>query len=93
MERAGYGRLDPYYLARPDIGSMWLGYVPPGTTSMEFVATHTPGVVLEPQMLSDADRAYGGDGFTVIQLKRFIDSQPYEVVTLGEMRAVLKAIS
>ena len=93
MEGAGYGALQPYYLARPDIGSMWLGYVPPGTTSMEFVATHTPGSVLEPQELSDTDRAYGGDGFRVSQLKKFIRSEPYEVVTLGEMRAVLTAIT
>ena len=92
MRHAGYGDLEPYYLARPDIGSMWLGYVPRGTTSMEFVATHSPGVVLEAQELTDAERAYGGDGFTVTQLKDFINSEPYEVVTLSEMRAVLDAI-
>ena len=93
MRDAGYGELPPYYLARQDIGSMWIGYAPPGTTSMEFVATHTTGLVLEPQELTAADRAYGGDGFTVSQLKKFINSEPYEVVTLNEMRTVLDAVT
>lgn len=34
--------MEPYCLVRPDIGSTWIGYAPPGTRSMEFVATHTP---------------------------------------------------
>ena len=92
LRHGGYGESDPYYLARPDIGSMWVGYAPPGTKSMEFVATHTPGVVLEPQKLTGADRAYGGDGFTVSQLRGFIGRNSYEVVTLSEMRAVLDAV-
>jgi len=89
---AGYGEVEPYYLPRPDIGSMWIGYAPPGTKSMEFVATHTPGAVLEPQELTDADRAYGGDGFTVSQLREFIAKDPYRPVTLSEARAVLAEV-
>ena len=92
LRHAGFGKPEPHYFARPDIGSMWVGYAPPGTKSMEFVATHTPGAVLEPQELTDFERAYGGDGFTVSQLKQFIESEPYEVVTLGEMRTVLDAV-
>ena len=92
IREAGYGDVEPYYLARPDIGSMWIGYAPPGTKSMEFVATHTPGAVLEPQELTAADRAYGGDGFTVTQLREFIAKDPYRPVTLSEARAVLAEV-
>jgi len=93
VREAGYGEAEPYYLARPDIGSMWIGYAPPGTKSMEFVATHTPGAVFEPQPeLTAAERAYGGDGFTLTQLREFIDRSPYLPVTLGEARAVLSAV-
>jgi len=87
IAEAGYGEVEPYYLARPDIGSMWIGYAPPGTKSMEFVATHTPGAVLEPQELTEEDRAYGGDGFTITQMREFIAKDPYRPVTLSEAPA------
>ena len=93
LRHAGFGDPEPHYFARSDLGSMWIGYAPPGTKSMEFVATHTPGTVLAPQELTDFERAYGGDGFTVSQLKGFINRERYEVVTLSEMRAVLDAIA
>lgn len=89
---AGYGEAEPYYLARPDIGSMWIGYAPPGVRSMEFVATHTPGAVLEPQELTEDDRAYGGDGFTTSQMREFIAKDPYLPVTLSEAKAVLAEV-
>ena len=93
IREAGYGDVAPYFLPRPDIDSMWIGYAPPGTKSMEFVATHTPGAVIEPQELTDDDRAYGGDGFTVTQMREFITKDPYRPVTLSEARAVLAEVS
>ena len=90
LRDAGYGKLDPYYLA--SFEKMWIGYVLPGTTSLEFVVTHSPGTVLESQKLTPADRAYGGDGFTVSQFKTFVRSAPYEMVTLGEIRQALEIV-
>ncbi len=60
--------------------------------SMEFVATHPPGAILEPQELTPAERDYGGDGFTITQMREFIAKDPYHPITLAEARAVLAEV-
>ena len=47
---------------------------------------------MEPQELTPAERDYGGDGFTITQMREFIAKDPYHPVTLSEARAVLAEV-
>ena len=49
--------------------------------------------MLEPKVLTDEDRVYGGDPWTVQDFKEFTARDPYEVLTLSEARAVVDAIT
>lgn len=79
----------PFFLARPDLGLMWIGLAPDGMTSQEVACIHTPGALLEPKELTDQDREYGGDPWTVADFRRRVARDPYRVLTLSEARGVV----
>ena len=80
-------------LAEPGREAMWIGLIPDGTTSLEISCIYAQGVLLEPKELSDAERLYGGEGWTVTQLKEFIRRAPYEILTLNEAKEILKTVT
>lgn len=79
----------PFFLARPDLGLMWIGLAPDGMTSLEIACIHSPGVVIEPKVLTAEDRSYGGDPWTVGDYKEFTTRDPYQLLTLSEARAII----
>ena len=94
FESAGLSfTVPPFFLARPDLGLMWIGLAPDALSSVEIACIHTPGTVLESKKLTDEDRRYGGDPWTVRDLKEFTAGDPYQVLTLSEARAVVDAIA
>lgn len=82
-------RVPPFFLARPDLGLMWIGLAPDGMTSQEVACIHTPGVLIEPKELTDQDREYGGDPWTVTHFRERVIRDPYQVLTLSEARAIV----
>ena len=82
-------RVPPFFLARPDLGLMWIGLAPDGMTSQEVACIHTPGTLLEPKELTDQDREYGGDPWTVVDFRERVARDPYEVLTLSEARRIV----
>ena len=86
----GFGlEVPPFFLARPDLGLMWIGLAPDGMTSQEVACIHTPGVLLEPKQLTRQDREYGGDPWTVSDFRERVARDPYRVLTLSEARGVV----
>ena len=79
----------PFFLARPDLGLMWIGLAPDGMTSQEVACIHTPGALVEPKELTDEDREYGGDPWTVADFRRRVARDPYRVLTLSEARGIV----
>ena len=79
----------PFFLARPDLGLMWIGLAPDGMTSLEIGCIHTPGIVLQPKVLTAEDRTYGGDPWTVSDLREFTTRDPYQVLLLSEVRSIV----
>lgn len=79
----------PFFLARPDLGLMWIGLAPDGMTSQEVACIHTPGALLEPKQLTDQDREYGGDPWTVAHFRERAARDPYRVLTLSEARGIV----
>ena len=84
-------RLDvpPFFLARPDLGLMWIGLAPDGMTSQEVACIHTPGALIEPKELTAEDREYGGDPWTVTDFRERVARDPYQVLTLSEARGIV----
>ena len=82
----------PFFLARPDLGLMWIGLAPDGMTSQEVACIHTPGALLEPKELTDQDREYGGDPWTVTDYRERVARDPYRVLTLSEAREIVDAL-
>ena len=83
----------PFFLARPDLGLMWIGLAPNGMTSLEIACIHTPGVAIEPKVLTPEDRQYGGDPWTVSHFKEFTARDPYQVLTLSEARSIVDELA
>ena len=79
----------PFFLARPDLGLMWIGLAPDGMTSMEIACIHTPGSILEAKNLTAGERQYGGDPWTVSDYRNFAGRDPYQVLTLSEIRSIV----
>ena len=82
----------PFFLARPDLGLMWIGLAPNGMTSLEIACIDTTGVVLKPKVLTDEDRAYGGDPWTVAHLKEYTARDPYQILTLAEAQSIINEL-
>ena len=82
-------RVPPFFLARPDLGLMWIGLAPDGMTSQEVACIHTPGVPIAPKELTAEDREYGGDPWTVADFRTRVAQDPYEVLTLSEARGIV----
>ncbi|MCY4370746.1 MAG: hypothetical protein OXF41_15345 [bacterium] len=79
----------PFFLARPDLGLMWIGLAPDGMTSQEVACIHTSGALIEPKELTREDREYGGDPWTVADFRTRVAQEPYEVLTLSEARGIV----
>ncbi len=79
----------PFFLARPDLGLMWIGLAPDGMTSQEVACIHTPGTLIEPKELTDEDREYGGDPWTVTDFRERVAQDSYHVLTLSEARGIV----
>jgi hypothetical protein len=79
----------PYYLARPDIRAMWIGFAPDGDTSFEVACYHTPGVAFSVKEMSKEEAAYGGDGWRASDVRAFMDRDRYRGVTLNEADAAV----
>ena len=79
----------PFFLARPDLGLMWIGLAPDGMTSQEVACIHTPGTLLESKELTAEDREYGGDPWTVADFRRRVAKDPYRILTLSEARGIV----
>ena len=89
----GFGlSVPPFFLARPDLGLMWIGLAPDGMTSQEVACIHTPGALLEPKQLTPQDREYGGDPWTVAHFRERAAQDPYRVLTLSEARGIVDEI-
>lgn len=78
-----------YYIPRPDNDTMWIGIVPDAVTSLEFVCNYTAGITIEQKKMSEEERKYGGEGWTISQLREFIQKDPYNIITLNELNIVL----
>ena len=86
----GFGLdVPPFFLARPDLGLMWIGLAPDGMTSQEVACIHTPGALLQPKQLTEQDREYGGDPWTVTDFRERVAQDPYRVLTLSEARGIV----
>jgi hypothetical protein len=80
-----------FFLANPghERPGMWVGHAPDGRTSWEIVLYHTPGVVLGPAKITQADRDYGGDGWTIQQYKAYAERFEWTSFALNDADAVL----
>jgi hypothetical protein len=95
LRQAGYDLSVPvYYLARPDISAMWIGLVTDGRVSLEVCCYYTPETAFEIKEMTEAERSYGGDGWTCDDLRKFIRHGDYQTYTLREAdEAVQRAVA
>jgi len=101
IEKGGFAiNVPTFYLVQADDHfladgrqAIMIGLIPDGTTSVEISCIHTPGVIIAPKELSDKERLYGGEGWTVTQYKDFIRKDPYEILTFNEAREIVKRVT
>jgi hypothetical protein len=95
LRQAGIvSRVPTFFLAnaRRERPAMWVGQAPDGSTSWEIVLYHAPGVALAPTITTDAERAYGGDGWTSQHYRDHVDSFRWSPLTVAEADAVLARV-
>ena len=99
---AGYDvRVPPFYLAQMDDHplssdgrhAMWIGLIPDGNISFEISCIHTPGVIIETKEMNADERLYGGDGWTIADMKEAMRKSPFQPFTLNEARSVVRQVA
>lgn len=84
-----------FILANPghERPGIWVGHAPDGSTSWEVAMYYTPGVVMQPAVMGQAEREYGGDGWTTDHYKARLSEFPLRRMTLTEVDAVLERLT
>lgn len=84
-----------FVLANPrnDPPGIWVGHAPDGFTSWEVALHHRPGVALRPANVTEAEREYGGDGWTNLQYKTHLDRFAFDRLTLNEADTIVGRVT
>jgi len=93
IEEAGYTlNTACRYISRPDIDTMFISFTPTSSPSFEVALKYDPQVTLKPKDLTPQEKAYGGEGWTKEQTKKFIDKYPWKKLSKQQIFKVRSTI-